>query len=51
MLAYPLKIIVNENMRVAIAPAVCASGNAAMIICANVLAKTKISMQKSNISP
>ncbi len=49
--AYPLKIIVSENMSVATAPAVLASGNAAIIICANVLAKTKIWMQKRRIRP
>ena len=40
--AYPLNIMVRENMRVATAPAVCALGNATIIMCANVLAKINI---------
>jgi hypothetical protein len=48
---YPLNIIVRENIRVASAPAVRASGNAAMIICAKVLANMNISMQKSKMRP
>ena len=47
--AYPLKIMVMENKSVAKAPAVCESGKAAIIMCANVLANVYVSMQKSKI--
>jgi hypothetical protein len=48
---YPLNIMVREKSKVAKAPAVCASGRATMTICAKVLAKMKISMQKSRTRP
>ena len=47
----PLKVKHIENINVAIFPAVSASGNAAIIICAKVLAKTKNCTSNNKIRP